>query len=499
MVQTDTLARYHRQRGDDSRFLTGTDDNALKNVQAAEVEGLSVQELVDRNAEYFRGLRGPLDLSFDDFIRTSSERRHTEGAQKLWRLCVEAGDVYQKSYEGLYCVGCEQYYTEGELVNGLCPEHGVRPELVEEENYFFRLSRYAGELERLIESGEMRILPETRLNEVLSFVRRGLEDFSISRSQARARGWGVPVPDDSGQVMYVWFDALANYITALDYVTEGELYQRYWVENPNRVHVIGKGILRFHAVYWPAMLLSAGLPTPTAVCVHEYLTVEGRKISKSLGNVIDPTAMVDRFGTEALRYWLLRDMPRTEDADFTFDRLAIRYNTDLANDLGNLLNRTVSMIVRYRQGVVPQPGEATDAEREFERIAAAIPAGVESALDDFDFRAALASIWELVLRANRYVEESAPWTLSKAERGGDEAAGDRLDTTLYTLAEALRLLSYHLAPFLPSTSERIAAQLGIAAEAGAPSEAAAWGGLTPGVRVAAPQPIFPRIEVASSV
>ena len=498
-VQADALARFARLRGDDTRFLSGTDDNALKNVQAAEAEGIPVRELVDRNAAQFAALSGLLHLSNDDFIRTSAEERHHIGVQKLWRACERAGDIYRRAYRGLYCVGCEQFYAEDELVDGLCPEHRRPPEPVEEDNYFFRLSRYAGRLEELIASDRYRIVPATRRNEVLRFIRGGLEDFSISRSRERARGWGIPVPGDPSQVIYVWFDALGNYITALDYAEDGALYGRYWRENSHRVHVIGKGILRFHAVYWPAMLLSAGEPLPTTLYVHEYVTAGGEKLSKSLGNAIAPEGVVARYGADALRYWLLRDVPRTEDADFTEERLVERYNGDLANDLGNLLNRTVSMLWRYRDGTVPAPGPLLQADLPLAHAAEHLPAALHAALDDFDFRAALGALWEVVARANRYVEETAPWALAKGERGGDEAARHRLDTVLYGLAETLRLLAWHLAPFLPAASERIAEQLGLAlpgAGAARPAwpEVARWGGLAAGTRVARPQPIFPRVE-----
>jgi methionyl-tRNA synthetase len=407
-VETDVLARYHRLRGDDTRFQTGTDDNALKNVQAAAAEGIPTQELVDRNAATFAALREPLNLSFDDFIRTSGNPQHAAGARKLWALCDAAGDIYRRAYQGLYCVGCEQFYTEDELVDGLCPEHDRPPELVAEENSFFRLSRYQQQLVDLIESGRLRILPLARRNEVLRFIKGGLQDFSISRSQVRARGWGIPVPDDPGQVMYVWWDALINYITALDFAGESALFARYWREGGQRVHVIGKGILRFHAVYWPAMLLSAGLPLPTTIYVHEYVTVNGQKISKSLGNAIDPVGLAESFGTDPLRYWLLREVPRSEDADFTIERLVSRTNTDLANGLGNLLNRTVSMIGRWRGGVVPQAGPALAPEEALRTLVATVPGRIAAALDDFDFRAALAALWELVDAGNRYVDETAP-------------------------------------------------------------------------------------------
>jgi len=497
-VQADVLARYHRLRGEDTRFLTGTDDNALKNVRAAEAEGLATQALVDRNAAHFAALRQPLDLSFDDFIRTSGEARHADGVRKLWRACDRAGDLYKRAYRGLYCVGCEQFYTEAELADGRCPIHRTRPELVEEENYFFRLSRYAAEILTLIESGALRIIPETRRNEVLGFVRRGLEDFSVSRSQARARGWGVPVPGDARQVMYVWFDALGNYITALDYATDGALYRRYWRQNPNRVHVIGKDILRFHAVYWPAMLLSAGEPPPSTIYVHEFLTVAGEKMSKSLGNVVDPTAIAARFGTDPTRYWLLREMPRTEDGDFTLTRLIDRYNRDLANDLGNLLNRTVSMVWRYRDGVIPAPVRREGHEGALLRqIAARVPSETEAALDQFDFRTALMGIWGLVTAANRYVEESAPWVLATRAKDGDGAAAQRLDTVLYHLAESLRLIAFHLTPYLPAAAVQIARQIGVE-DHGVYDEAVTWGHLVPGVAVSKPRPLFPRIESTTS-
>jgi methionyl-tRNA synthetase len=493
-VQADALARYHRLHGDDTRFLTGTDDNALKNVQAAEAAGISPRQLVDRNAVAFLALREPLALSFDDFIRTSADARHADGVRKLWCACQDAGDIYQRVYQGLYCVGCERFYSEDELVDDLCPIHQTRPELVEEENYFFRLSRYGGRLHDLITSGDLRIEPETRRNEILSFLAQGLEDFSISRSQARARGWGISVPDDSSQVMYVWFDALGNYITALDYANDGELYQRYWLGNPNRIHVVGKDILRFHAVYWPAMLLSAGEPPPTQIDVHEFLTVDGQKISKSLGNVVDPVALAERFGPDALRYWLLREMPRTEDGDFSIERLVRRYDKDLANDLGNLLNRTVSMIARYRGGLIPAPAPSLAADIELRAIAARLPNTTRFALEAFDFRAAIAAVWDLVSRSNGYVETNAPWVLARQEREGDQQARLRLDTVLYTLAESLRLISFHLTPYIPTATAQTRRQLGLTSTDTSPySEATNWGRLIPGTRVASPQPIFPRI------
>src|SRR6266542_3950348 len=362
-AQADAVARYYRLQGHDVRLLSGTDDNSLKNVLAAEREGVSVRELVDRYAGAFQDLAAALGVSNDDFIRTSADPRHLAGVRQLWRALDDNGDLYKRAYEGLYCVGCEQFYTEDELEDGRCPEHGTLPELVREENYFFRLSRYAEPLARLVETREIEIVPESRRNEVRAFIARGLQDFSVSRSRSRARGWGIEVPGDPDQVLYVWFDALANYITALDYATDGELYRRYWTTNRRRLHVIGKGIVRFHAIYWPAFLLAAGQPLPKTLFVHGYLTVAGQKISKSLGNGVDPLDLIRRYGVDAVRYWLLRDVPSFGDADFTEERLVRRYNADLANDFGNLVQRSVTLIARAAGGVVPHPGAVGDAER----------------------------------------------------------------------------------------------------------------------------------------
>jgi methionyl-tRNA synthetase len=437
-----------------------------------------------------------LDLSFDQFIRTSSDPRHTPGCQKLWAACAASGDIYTKTYRGLYCVGCEQFYTPDELTpEGLCPEHFTRPDTVEEENYFFRLSKYSQTLLDLIESGQLRIIPDSRRNEVLSFIRMGLEDFSISRSVARAKGWGVPVPNDPTQVMYVWFDALANYITALDYATDGDLFQHYWQGSPNRVNTIGKGVIRFHAVYWPAMLISAGVLPPSALFVHGYITADGQKMSKSLGNSIDPYDLVGKYGTEAVRYFLLRDVHPTADADFTYAKFEGRYNGDLANDLGNLLNRSVSMIGRYRGGVVPAAGAAEALDTDLIALATALPARVGAAMGDYDPQSALAAVWELVKTANQYVEQNAPWTLAKTAKGGDTAAEARLDSVLYNLAEALRLIAIHLTAFLPATSTAILAQLGLADAPEQDYEAVTrWGGLPAGTQVGEARPLFPRLE-----
>ncbi len=497
IILTDAIARWRRLLNNDVRFLTGADENSLKNVRAAEQEGVPTQQLVDRNAAHFQALREPLNLSFDDFIRTSIDPRHVAGVQKLWEACARNGDIYTRSYHGLYCVGCEQFYTEDELVNGLCPEHHTRPEVVEEENYFFRLSRYGEQLAKLIESDQLRIIPQTRKNEALAFIRGGLEDFSISRSQARAHGWGIPVPGDPSQVIYVWYDALGNYITALGYANDGPLYQRYWVNNPNRTHVIGKGILRFHTIYWPAMLLSADVPLPTTVYVHGYVTVEGEKISKTLGNVIDPVALVRQYGTDPVRYYLLREIPSSEDGDFALERFIRANNLDLADKLGNLLNRTLSMVGRYYGGVAPAPGPREPLDDTLIGVAERLPDRVTGAMANFAPHEALASIWELVDAANKYVEDTKPWALAKLRNTEEgHAAGERLNTVLYNLLEALRLISVYLTPFLPETAEKMNAQLGLAvAPDTAWEERIRWGGYPAGTIIKPGAVLFVKREL----
>lgn len=436
LVQTDAVARYHKLTGDDTYFLTGTDENALKNVHAAEELGVPTQQFVDQNSEKFAALKEALNLSFDDFIRTT-EKRHIKGAQKLWQACRRE-DIYKKKYKGLYCVGCEVFYTEKELKDGVCPEHKTPLEEVEEENYFFKLSNYQEWLEKLIESDELKIIPKTRKNEVLSFIRQGLEDFSVSRSIQRAHGWGIPVPGDDKQIMYVWFDALSNYITALGYAEEGELYQKYWLKNPNRVHVIGKGITRFHAIYWPAMLKSAGIPLPTTEFVHGYITVEGQKISKSLGNVIDPFTLIEKYGTDAVRYYLLREIPSYGDGDFSENRFKELYNADLANNLGNLVARVAKLA---EQAAIKLSTSEVDLEHQkFQDY--------HRALEEFKFNDALVLIWEKIQAANKFIDEKQPW----GQTGKD------LEETLARLSSEVRELAVLLKPFLPETAKRIEKQ-----------------------------------------
>lgn len=433
-VQADVLARASRARGDAVRFLTGTDDNALKNVLAAEETGEPVEKFVARRSEEFRALKGILDLSNDDFIRTREER-HTRGAQKFWRAC-KASDIYTKKYDGLYCVGCEEFKTGKELRDSHCPEHPTKPlERIAEVNYFFRLSCYAARLGELIRSDALRIVPVSRRNEMLKFIEGGLEDFSISRLSARAKGWGVPVPEDPTQVMYVWFDALTNYINALGFADDGPLFGEFWTHGDDIIHMVGKGISRFHAIYWPAMLLSAGIRLPTTVFVHGYFTADGQKISKSSGNVVHPKTFVDRYGTDAVRYFLLREIPSTEDGDFSEDKFCARYSADLANGIGNFASRVLALAEPY--GPVPVPGdgvvlEAIRAARE----------GTRQELDAFRFSEALIYVAGLISFGDRRVNETKLW-----ERKDARVIGE-----LLAILEAAGEL---FSPFMPGTAEKI--------------------------------------------
>lgn len=454
LVQADVLARHRRLRGGDVRLLSGTDDNALKNVDAALAVGLSVAEFVAEKAQRFADLAGPLQLSNDDFIRTSTDPRHRPGVERLWRACAEAGDLYQRDYEGLYCSGCEAFLAAGDLTDGRCPEHGEAPELIAECDWFFRLSRYQDALLDLVDSGRLRVEPEHRRNEVLAFIRSGLGDFSVSRARERARGWGIPVPGDPTQVIYVWFDALANYVTALGSGSGSEAYRSWWRDSDERLHVIGKGIVRFHAVYWPAILLSAGQPLPTTIVVHDYLTVDGQKLSKSLGNAVDPLEVVERFGADALRWWFLRDVPRNGDADFREELIAARAN-ELADGLGNLINRTIALVSRNRPGGVQTArGQLLEAAS-LQALCSALPSAIDDALAAFHLRAATAALWELVAETNRFVSATRPWELAKAARAGDHHAEERLDALLPVLLDACRVITNELRPFLPLAADRI--------------------------------------------
>lgn len=435
-LETDVLARFHRDiLKEETYFLTGSDENSLKNVQSAKKVGKPIAEFIAENAESFRALKEQLNLSFDQFIRTT-EKKHFKGVQKMWANFKEE-DIYKKKYKGLYCVGCEEFKMEKDLIDGKCPDHLTECEVVEEENYFFKLSNYQNKLENLIEKDEIKIIPEFRKNEVLSFVRNGLEDFSISRSVARAENWGVPVPNDESQIMYVWVDALSNYITALDYATEGDLYKNFWQNNPERIHVIGKGILRFHAIYWPAMLMSANIPVPKKVLSHEYLTINGQKISKSLGNIINPEEVVDKYGIDGARYVILTALPSSKDGDISWEKMTEKYNADLANGLGNLVSR----VIKLGEGLSISDFSAKEKLRSHQ-------SSVKVFLDNFQIDRALEYIWTFVKEANKFIEEVKPWELAK----NDEK---KFKEVMEKLLGDLNMIADLLVPFLPETSEKI--------------------------------------------
>lgn len=433
-IQADVLARWYRQQGHPVFFLTGTDEHSLSNVRAAEKAGQEVTQYIDAQAEAFRSLGKLLDLSFDRFIRTT-EPDHVAGAQKFWQA-LDSQDVSQKAYHGLYCVGCEEFKLPKDLdETGRCPDHLTKPEPIEETNYFFKLSRYQDQLLELIDSGILAIEPAFRKNEVTSFIRSGLEDFSISRSVERAKDWGIPVPGDPTQIMYVWVDALSNYITGLGYAPEAQDYQRFWAGEGERMHVIGKGILRFHAIYWPALLLSAGLPLPTKILVHEYLTINHQKISKTIGNVIAPQALVDRYGTDAMRYLLLRSLPYERDGDVSLAKLDEIYMSELANTLGNLLSRVIALRTKF--GI-------TDEDERPSRD------GLNDLTREFKLEETLIGMQRYLRDANLALETAAPWS---------ETDLNRRDQAIRSATAALLVVAQMLTVYLPSTAESIVAAL----------------------------------------
>jgi methionyl-tRNA synthetase len=492
-IAADVVARYHRLRGDDTFFCMGLDENSQNVITAAEASGVSTREWVDRMDGAFRLAWKAVQCSYDRFIRTT-EPMHFRASQELFRRAREAGDIYKGSYSGYYCPNCNTFYSAEELTpQGTCPLHpSIKPDWLEEENYFFALSRYTDRLLAHVEAHPEFIVPATWRAEILNVLRSGLRDFSVSRAVKNqklvdGKPWGVPVPDDPEHVIYVWFDALTNYLTAAGFPDEPERFARVW---PADAHVIGKDITRFHCLYWPAMLLSAGLPLPRSVAVHGFMTLEGQRISKTTGNTVDPVELVQAYGADALRYYLMRDISFERDGDFTRANLIQRYNSDLANDLGNLLNRTVSMIGRYFDGQVP---EGDGLERALEAVALQAGAAAASGIERWDFDAAVDGAWSLVRRANQFIDEHEPWKLAR-----DPAQRRRLGGVLYGAAESVRLLGLYLAPVVPAAAARLREQLGLAALApGAwhpESGEARWGVLVPGTRVEKARPIFPRIE-----
>ncbi len=441
LVQTDVLARYHRQKGDEVKFLTGTDEHGTTVARAAIKQEKTPQQLADDVATQAKNLCKALNISNDDFIRTSDQKRHWPAAQKMWQKLVDAGDLYKKEYEGLYCVGHEAFIKKSDLVDGLCPLHKTEPEKVAEENWFFKITKYKDEIYRKIESDELRIVPETKKKEILNLI-KDAEDVSFSRPK-KVLSWGIPVPGDDEQVMYVWCDALTNYISAIGYADESPEFNNLW---PADVHLIGKDILRFHALYWPAMLLSAGLSLPKSIYVHGFITVEGEKMSKTVGNVIDPFNVVEKYGSEVVRYFLLREIPSDEDGDFSEERLRERYTSDLANGLGNLVQRVATLIdskmggeIIYHENMLPDIEQLNEVEDD---------TGVNKAIDNFKLHEALALIWKKIDVANAFVNEEAPWKLV------DENP-EQFQKVMLALTEMVHHIAWNLQPFMPETVAKI--------------------------------------------
>ncbi len=441
-VYADVLARYHRQKGDDVRFLTGSDEHGTKIQRSAEAAGLTPQEFVDKNSAKFKELKEVLNLSWDDFIRTSDRDKHWPGAQKLWKALEKSGKLYKKTYKGLYCVGHEAFITEKDLVDGICQDHQTKPEVIAEENWFFKLSEYGKEIEAKIKNKELRIVPESRGHEILSLLKEGLQDVSFSRP-AKDLSWGVPVPGDDSQTMYVWAEALVNYISALGYGSADESkFQKYWVNGDEIVQVIGKDNLRFHAAIWPGMLLAAGLwpKNGITVFVHGFLTVDGKKISKTVGNVIDPKELVQKYGTDAVRYYLLKEISPFEDGDFSYEKFEQVYNSDLANGLGNFAARVLALgekagelsldVGDFKTQEILKKGE------EARKI-------VSDKIAEFKFHEALATIWGLISYGDAYVNNEKPWEAGK-------------ETVIANALMILRRVADLLESFLPETAKRIA-------------------------------------------
>lgn len=482
----DTVARYHRAKGEDVFFLTGSDEHGLKIQRKAAEKGITPIQYVDAIVANFKKLWKMLNISNNDFIRTSEERHH-KVVQAVLQKIYDQGDIYKKNYEGLYCVPCESYWLERQLVDGKCPDCGRPVEKMAEESYFFKLSKYQDRILEYIETHPDFIQPVSRRNEMINFIKQGLEDLCITRTTF---DWGIPVPFDPKHVVYVWFDALLNYFTAIGYGTDEEKFKKFW---PANIHLVGKEIVRFHSIIWPIMLMAMGEELPKQVYGHGWLVVDGDKMSKSKGNVIDPIALIEEFGPDAIRYFLLREITLGSDGNFSRDALINRINADLANDLGNLLHRTASMIEKYHGGVVTHKEGTEAVDKEFIALVNETVAGYSDAMDHMELNQAIKDVWNLIGRANKYIDETAPWILAK-----DPAQAERLQAVMYNLAEALRIIAILIAPFVPVTAPKIYEQLGLGKPESFFMADAVWGKLATGTKVQKGEPLFPRIEVTEA-
>ena len=479
----DSIARYRRAAGYDVFFLTGSDEHGQKIQRKAEEKGVTPLQYVDAIVANFKLLWEKLGISNDDFVRTS-EKRHEKVVQEIMQKIYDQGDIYKKNYEGLYCVPCESYWLERQLVDGKCPDCGRPVEKMKEESYFFKLSKYQDQLLEYIEQNPDFIQPVSRRNEMINFIKQGLEDLCITRTTF---DWGIKVPFDDKHVVYVWFDALLNYFTGVGYGADEEKFKKFW---PASLHLVGKEIVRFHTIIWPIMLMAMGAELPKQVYGHGWLVVEGDKMSKSKGNVIDPLSLIDEFGADAIRYFLLREINLGSDGNFSRDALITRINADLANDLGNLLHRTVSMIEKYHGGRIHKTAVADELDQDLISLAAQTVESYQYAMDNMEINTAIKSVWSLISRTNKYIDETGPWLLAK-----DAAKVTRLQAVMYNLAEVLRIVAILIAPFVPHTSPKIYKQLGLAAPAEFLLADAVWGGLPDGTMVQKGEPIYPRIEI----